>query len=173
MKTPEQLATYAFSGADSASLTVAIAKRITVEAIEADRAQQREQALLILATDDAIPVAIDEMGIDWNAYRPSREQVELALANMGLLVYDSIRAHEQMSRNHHRIRMGEPVIFVSDDGTDVIRIDVMPRTRMKRGLLVTDGVVLKTRSAELVRYTPQQWVHLDDSETVEERREEA
>lgn len=40
MKTPEQIARYAFSGADNSSLTVAIAKRIAQEAIEADRAQR-------------------------------------------------------------------------------------------------------------------------------------
>ncbi len=40
MRTPEQLARYAFSGADSNSLTVAIAIRIATEAIEADRAQR-------------------------------------------------------------------------------------------------------------------------------------
>lgn len=48
MKTPEQIARYAFSGADSNSLTVAIAKRITQEAIEADRAQRSTRTVHIV-----------------------------------------------------------------------------------------------------------------------------
>jgi hypothetical protein len=69
IKTPEQIARYAFMGADSQSLTVQIAKRITAEAIEADRAQ-RDTSIHAAVIEAVIERSEDapEVGVDIAAW---------------------------------------------------------------------------------------------------------
>ena len=98
MKTPEQIVDEIMDGEFGVeNLFVPLtprqraAQRVALAAIKADRAQRAE----ILATDDAVNQVLEEMGIDWNVYRPSLEQVTDALIRVGFLVADAMNAQRE------------------------------------------------------------------------------